>query len=120
MTISFMKKHKYYFIIIIVLIIVFILSILGIYKCPYRLLFGIPCPTCGLTRAFISLLSFDFKSAFKYHSLYFLVIIGFIFYTLEEFNIISISNKIKNIFIVICIILFMIYYIYRIINRCLI
>lgn len=33
--------------------------------CPLRLISGYPCPGCGMTRAFISLLKFDFTGAFS-------------------------------------------------------
>lgn len=38
--------------------------------CFYRVLFDIPCPTCGMTRAYISLLRFDISGAFAYHPLF--------------------------------------------------
>ena len=37
--------------------------------CPLRILFGIPCPGCGLTRGFLSLLRLDFASAVRMHPL---------------------------------------------------
>lgn len=36
---------------------------------------GIPCPTCGLTRAFASLVKFDFGQAWQYHPLLAIVIL---------------------------------------------
>ena len=36
---------------------------------------GIPCPSCGMTRAFKSLLQFDLGQAFKYHPLFPLVLV---------------------------------------------
>jgi hypothetical protein len=41
--------------------------------CPFRFLFGIPCPGCGMTRAILSGLRLDFNSAFYYHPLWFLM-----------------------------------------------
>lgn len=35
--------------------------------CPTQILFGMPCPGCGLTRAGILLLSGDFSGAWKMH-----------------------------------------------------
>lgn len=43
--------------------------------CVSKLLLGIPCAACGMSRAFMSLLSFDFKRAFLWHPLFLLVII---------------------------------------------
>ncbi|MCL2406170.1 MAG: DUF2752 domain-containing protein [Defluviitaleaceae bacterium] len=34
---------------------------------------GLPCPACGLTRAFISLARLEFSQAFAYHPLFFMV-----------------------------------------------
>lgn len=41
--------------------------------CPIRLITGIPCPACGLTRAYVSLFQGNFALAFNYHPLYFLL-----------------------------------------------
>lgn len=39
-------------------------------KCIFITLFDIPCPGCGMTRAYLSLFSFDFASAFRYHGMF--------------------------------------------------
>lgn len=44
--------------------------------CPIKKLFGISCFGCGMTRGFISILKFDFVSAFKYNALSIPVFIG--------------------------------------------
>lgn len=41
--------------------------------CIFKIIFGIPCPSCGITRAYINFLKFDFKDAFYYHPLFLLV-----------------------------------------------
>ncbi len=46
--------------------------------CVVRVITGLPCPGCGLTRASISLLHFDFPGAFHYHPLVYLIIPLFI------------------------------------------
>ena len=35
--------------------------------CPFRQLFGVKCPMCGMTRAFLSLLRLDLREAFRWH-----------------------------------------------------
>lgn len=40
------------------------------WKCPSKVLFGIPCPGCGLTRAHKAALQLNFKEAFSYHPLF--------------------------------------------------
>lgn len=41
--------------------------------CPIRFVTGISCPGCGLTRAWLSALQFDFAAAMAYHPLFWLV-----------------------------------------------
>ena len=40
-------------------------------ECLFKRVFSIPCVTCGMTRAVISVLKLDFRSAFQYHPLVF-------------------------------------------------
>lgn len=40
------------------------------FKCVFRTLTGVPCPGCGMTRAMISVLKFEFSDAFYYHPLF--------------------------------------------------
>lgn len=58
--------------------------------CVFYNFFGIPCFTCGMTRSFFSLLNLDFKKAFFYHPLFFLVpIIPFTLKKIKYFYFIS-------------------------------
>jgi hypothetical protein len=41
-----------------------------VFGCPSRALFHIPCPGCGMTRAFVSAFRLDFQMAFLYHPLF--------------------------------------------------
>lgn len=50
--------------------------------CIFFNLFGIPCVTCGMTRAYVNLLHLDIKKAFFYHPLFFLV--PFFFFIREK------------------------------------
>ncbi len=38
--------------------------------CLFKTLFGIPCMTCGMTRAYLALFRLDIKGAFAYHPLF--------------------------------------------------
>ena len=42
--------------------------------CVVRLVFGVPCPGCGMTRAHLAALRLDFASAFYWHPLWMLPI----------------------------------------------
>ena len=55
---------------------IFIISLLLCYTiycyffgCPFRNIFGIPCPTCGMTHAMLSLLHLDFQSYMHYNAM---------------------------------------------------
>jgi hypothetical protein len=113
-----MKKHKYFYLITIVIFIIFILSLLGIYKCPLKYITGIPCPTCGITRSITSLLSKNIKESFHYHALWPLIIISYILYILNEFNYLKLKKKTINKLIYIVSIIFIIYYLIRIFTGC--
>jgi hypothetical protein len=59
---------------------VFVVVVLGIAAvrfevplCPTALLFGIPCPGCGLTRATLALISGDIARALDFHPLVFVL-----------------------------------------------
>ena len=54
--------------------------------CPIRLITGIPCPSCGITRAYISLLNGDLSKAFYYHPLFFLLPIALVLVILLLLN----------------------------------
>lgn len=50
------------------------------YKCVFKELIGIPCPGCGITRALLSLILLDFKSAFEYNPMIYCYIISVVIY----------------------------------------
>ena len=88
-----MKSKKQILIIIISLFILILLSLLGLYRCPFRYIFGIPCPLCGMTRAFISLLKLDISKAFYYHVFWPVIVVLFILYFIFLFKNIKINKK---------------------------
>ena len=68
---NFRSILRYILISIPIIITIFIFSyFIG---CPIRLITGIPCPACGITRAYISFFQGDFALAFSYHPLFFLL-----------------------------------------------
>lgn len=56
----------------VIIIICGLILLSGIYACPIYRIFGIPCPTCGVTRACRLFLSGHFKDAFLMHPLFWL------------------------------------------------
>lgn len=62
--------------------IIILSHLFGFSICLFKALFHIPCPGCGLTRSFFSLMSLDFKSAFYYNALSIPLAIFFIIATI--------------------------------------
>ena len=50
--------------------------------CPIRYVWGVSCPGCGMTRACVSALRFDFIAAFAYHPLWVLMVPAAVFIVL--------------------------------------
>ncbi len=70
--------------IVVIFIGAFISFIVGIIFnksiCLFINIFGLPCPACGMTRAYISLAHLDIKRAFYYHPLFWsvpLILLGY-------------------------------------------
>lgn len=60
-----------------------IIEILGI-TCPIKFLTGISCAGCGISRAFLSALKLDFKTAMNFHPLFWLVILAMIVFLFKQ------------------------------------
>ncbi len=73
-----MKLNKQIFFKTIV-ISISIIIIFFFYKCPTKLIFGIDCPGCGMTRAYKALLRLDFVTAFHFHPLFPLPAVVFVY-----------------------------------------
>ena len=82
-----MKKNIKYLFWLLPLIIVLLF-----YRCPTGYFLGIPCPFCGMTRAFLCVLRGDFLQAFYYHPLWPAVCIAGVMAFLVKFKILKISN----------------------------
>ncbi len=75
------KKHIPLLIALIILLGFAVFSDTGI--CFFRRITGLPCPSCGMTRAYLALFAGDIKNAFFMHPLFWLVpvIIGLVVYS---------------------------------------
>ena len=104
-----MKKHITYALITVFIIIL----ILSFYRCPFSFLLGIPCPFCGMTRAFLCVLKGDFIEAFYFHPLWPLVIVAGIIFILVKIKVLKLSGKAVNILAFIAAFLFLLCFILR-------
>jgi hypothetical protein len=64
--------------------------------CPIRALTGIPCPGCGMTRSFMSIVTGNFEQACNYNIFGILVFAGFLIASIHLFCEISIQKKIAT------------------------
>lgn len=113
-----MKNLK---IILIVLGLAFILNIFDIRFCPFFNIFNIPCPACGLTRAFKLIMQFRFIESLKYNILALpFVIFAFIYIILlitKRIDLLySFIDKYKKLLIMITIIIMLIVWVVNINN----
>ena len=51
--------------------------------CLFKLIFKIPCPGCGMTRAYLALLRLDVAGAFEMHPMFWSVPILLVFYLFD-------------------------------------
>lgn len=108
--IKLLKKYWLGILLSIVALLIFN-SIFGS-VCYSTILFGVPCPGCGITRALKLLLSGNVKKSFEMHPLLILVLIGPVLYLFIKNRLINYRLIIKS-YVIICIIIFVVFYIYR-------
>ncbi len=116
-----MQKYKTDIIsIILVLLITSVGYIFNFRVCLFYNLFKMPCPACGLTRAFILLFNFKFKKSLSYNILPIFIIIFLILFITDlvmiKKNKESFLNKHKILFIIIATLLIIISWIINLNN----
>ncbi len=84
--------------------------------CPFEIILGVPCPSCGITRATIQAFKFDFLKAFYFHPLFFLAPIVLVVIIYNEYKYINKIYK-SNIFWSILVILLVVVFILRLIYQ---
>jgi len=103
-----MKKYTKY-----ILIALFPGIILTFYQCPSLFLLGIPCPFCGMTRAFLCVLHGDILRAFYFHPLWPVVLAAGIVFLLVHMKLLRLSDQLINIAASVVAILFLLCFILR-------
>lgn len=103
---------KYGFAITLCIISLAIINYIFDSVCVSTIFFGIPCPACGITRATKLMLMGQFRKSFEMHPLLILVIFGVIIcHILNKF--LHNSRLFINIYVIICVMIFICFYIYR-------
>lgn len=80
--------------------------------CFIRLLFGVPCPACGMTRACVLLLEGNLTGAWQMHAMVFPVIFGVLLYVFCKYFVEN-SRKIWMSYVIIMVIVAICYYVAR-------
>ena len=112
-----MSKRLSKIIIFLFLFFILILIVLKQYQCPIKFVFGLSCPTCGITRAILSALQLDFTKAFSYHIFWPIVVVGLIAYTLYKLKILKVNRNLMIIILCIICTINLGYYFYRLFNN---
>ncbi|ADL53769.1 DUF2752 domain-containing protein [Clostridium cellulovorans] len=97
------------------MILALIMAILIFGDCPIRRIFGIPCPSCGITRACKAAFHLDFASAVYYHPLFWLIPVALLYIMFGRKPLWG-SKKNEKIFYITIIIIIILVYIYRMIT----
>lgn len=97
----------------IALLIVLLVILLDIYRCPFKLFLGIPCPGCGMTRALFAAMRLDFAGAFNYHPMFLPVILIGVYIVLEKLNLFRLDSKYKNLIVKIFCVAMLVTYVIR-------
>ena len=89
MILSYLKSNKHYVFVVLYFFLSALLRMFDIIDitipCLFTLIFDINCWGCGLTRAFIELLRFDFKAAWSYNPMVFIIIPGILYYMTKDY-----------------------------------
>ncbi|MBQ8858331.1 MAG: DUF2752 domain-containing protein [Clostridia bacterium] len=88
------------------LITVIVIVALDLYDCPTKVLLGFPCPGCGMTDAYFSLLKFDIPEAFQLHCLFPIPAFWFIYHLIRRK--VSFSKQVENLLVALSALLFII------------
>ncbi|MBQ9939763.1 MAG: DUF2752 domain-containing protein [Oscillospiraceae bacterium] len=86
-----------------------------IFGCPIYQIFGVQCPGCGMTRAFLCAVCLDFKAAFHHHPLFWLFMVESVYVVFRNHILkrIKIPQKLELAVGIISLILLLIVWIFR-------
>ncbi|MDR1953219.1 MAG: DUF2752 domain-containing protein [Clostridiales Family XIII bacterium] len=92
------------------------MALIFLYKCPIYYFFHVPCPGCGITRAYLSIASLDIKAAFNHHPLFFIALPMTLYIPHRNVLKLTISQRVETIMLFVILCLLMIVYIFKMVN----
>ena len=104
------KRTKIFMLHVILFVTIFIIIRFG---CIFYRLFGLVCPCCGVTRAWLNFLKFDLKTAIYYHALFPLIPVYLFVFVHYNLNFMRKMKKISKVFLYTFGIILLLYNIYR-------
>lgn len=81
--------------------------------CPVVIITGIPCPACGMTRAFFQLLHMDFNGAFETHPFIYVIVILFLIFAFNRYVFLKKTPEWLKWITILCFCSMIIFYIWR-------
>ena len=102
--------------------IIFIIAYFALFRrviytiCPVVLLTGYPCPGCGLTRATLKLLRFDFHGAWEMHPFIYMIVVLAVFFCVNRYCLNDKYWKILRVMVIVTAIMMIAFYIWRMIT----
>lgn len=91
----------------------FLLRVFDIENCVFHILFGITCPGCGLSRAYLCFFQGKFAEAFTYHPLFLMIPLMIVFFFLRHVEKLKFLYK-KELIWWIFLAIWILFYLYRI------
>ncbi len=82
-------------------------------SCPSKIVLRLPCPFCGMTRAWISAFKLDPVNAFKYHPL-FLLAPAYLFFLFHDDKVFPKLKRFRTVFITVFSIMLVLVFVLRI------
>ena len=107
-----MKRYKKFFDKFSIVILLIIYLVITKFTCMIKVITGFPCPSCGITRAYKSLLHLNFSEAWSYNPLYWFIPPVILFILLSDKPLFN-NAKIQLLFFIFVFTIIISIYIYR-------
>lgn len=109
---NFARRYKDELLVAITVFIIF--AILGAFdiNCPIRLITGISCAGCGMTRAWLAAFRLDFSEAFRFHPLFPVIIPAVILFFARR----RLPRWLQSLLVALFLVLFLGVYMYRLMD----